>query len=70
MESDGFTGHLDEISQFLKPENNAWLSPTGEGQKRLEEVPYWLRGYGDLGYVLRRQANHRHCEEVDRRDHG
>ncbi|HLK17159.1 MAG TPA: beta-L-arabinofuranosidase domain-containing protein [Fimbriimonadaceae bacterium] len=53
MEADGFTGHLDELSGFLNPENNAWLSPTGEGRNGWEEVPYWLRGFGDLGYVLR-----------------
>ncbi|HTQ09472.1 MAG TPA: beta-L-arabinofuranosidase domain-containing protein, partial [Fimbriimonadaceae bacterium] len=52
LEADGFTGHLEEISPFLKRENNAWLSPTGEGEHGWEEVPYWLKGFGDLGYVL------------------
>jgi len=52
LESDGFTGNLLEISQFLKKENNAWLSPKGEGHSGWEEVPYWLKGFGDLGYVL------------------
>ncbi|MFI5387063.1 MAG: beta-L-arabinofuranosidase domain-containing protein, partial [Fimbriimonadales bacterium] len=52
LEADGFTGHLEEISEFLKHENNAWLSPTGEGIHGWEEVPYWLKGFGDLGYVL------------------
>jgi len=52
LEADGFTGHLLEISPFLKKENNAWLNPKGEGHSYWEEVPYWLKGFGDLGYVL------------------
>lgn len=52
LEAAGFTGHLDELSRFLEKRNNAWLSPTGEGVHGWEEVPYWLRGFGDLGYVL------------------
>jgi hypothetical protein len=51
--SDGFIGHLDELSEFLRPEGNAWLSPKGEGDKSYwEELPYWLKGFGDLGYLL------------------
>lgn len=53
LEADGFTGRLTEISPWLKKENNAWLSPTGEGINGWEEVPYWLKGFGDLGYVLK-----------------
>ncbi|MCX5637611.1 MAG: glycoside hydrolase family 127 protein [Planctomycetota bacterium] len=52
LERDGFTGNLLEISEFLKKENNAWLSPKGEGHSGWEELPYWLKGFGDLGYVL------------------
>jgi hypothetical protein len=52
LEADGFSGRLTEISAFLKKENNAWLSPAGEGEHGWEEVPYWLKGFGDLGYVL------------------
>jgi len=52
LEADGFSGRLLEISGFLKKENNAWLSPTGEGHSGWEEMPYWLKGFGDLGYVL------------------
>ena len=48
----GFVGHLGEISSFLRKEDNAWLSADGEGHSPWEEVPYWLKGYGDLGYVL------------------
>ncbi len=51
--ADGFTGHLDELSEFLRPEGNAWLDPHGEGDKSYwEELPYWLKGFGDLGYSL------------------
>lgn len=52
LQADGYAGHLTEISRFLKKEDNAWLSPSGEGKNPWEEVPYWLRGFGDLGWVL------------------
>ena len=52
LEAEGFTGHLDELSRFLKKEDNAWLSPKGEGHSPWEELPYWLKGFIDLGYVL------------------
>jgi hypothetical protein len=52
LEADGFSGRLPELSGFLREGGNAWLSPTGEGHRGWEEVPYWLKGYGDLGYVL------------------
>lgn len=48
----GLTGNLHKISNFLTKENNAWLSPTGEGNHRFEEVPYWLKGYSSLAYTL------------------
>jgi hypothetical protein len=48
----GYSGHLEEISPFCKFEGNEWTSPTGDGKFGWEEVPYWLRGYIDLGYVL------------------
>lgn len=50
--ADGFTGRLTELSRFLQRDGNAWLSPEGEGQHGWEEIPYWLKGFGDLGYVL------------------
>src|SRR5579871_641849 len=52
LEASGFTGHLEEISGFLDHKDNAWLSPNGEGKNGWEEVPYWLKGFGDLGYEL------------------
>jgi hypothetical protein len=52
LQAAGFHGHLGEISPFLGAENNAWLSPRGEGQHGWEEVPYWLKGFGDCAYLL------------------
>jgi len=52
IEADGMTGHLTEISKWCKAEGNAWLSPDGKGHSPWEELPYWLKGFGDLGYVL------------------
>lgn len=52
LEADGFSGRLTEISPWLKKENNAWLAPDGKGEHGWEEVPYWLRGFIELGYVL------------------
>ena len=45
-------GRLAEISPFLAREKNAWLSPDGEGRNHWEELPYWLKGFADLGHVL------------------
>jgi hypothetical protein len=53
LEDNGMTGHLEEISKWCKFEGNAWVSPTGEGHSGWEELPYWLKGYADLGYVLK-----------------
>jgi hypothetical protein len=56
LEKDGMTGHLEEISKWCKFEGNAWASPDGQGHSGWEELPYWLKGYGDLGYVLKDEA--------------
>lgn len=50
LQGDGLCGHLNEISAWLDKENNAWLS-TG-GDYGWEEVPYWLRGYSDMAFIL------------------
>jgi hypothetical protein len=52
LEADGMIGHLEEISHWCKFEGNAWAAPDGLGENGWEELPYWLKGYGDLGYVL------------------
>jgi len=56
LQRDGLTGHLGEISAWLDKKNNAWYSGNGEGDHGWEEVPYWLKGYGDLGYILNDQS--------------
>ncbi len=52
LEAQGMTGRLPEISKWCKFDGNAWSDPQGEGHSGWEELPYWLKGYGDLGYVL------------------
>jgi hypothetical protein len=52
LQRDGLTGKLGEISAWLEKKNNAWFSEDGKGEHGWEEVPYWLKGYGDLGYIL------------------
>jgi len=46
---EGFTGRLPELSKFLQPDSG-WLTLEGRGW---EEMPYWLKGFGDLGYILK-----------------
>ena len=53
LEAQGLTGRLPEISKWCKFEGNAWADPQGQGHSGWEELPYWLKGYGDLGYVLK-----------------
>jgi len=50
LQKDGLNGHLGEISAWLQKEDNAWLKSGGEWG--WEEVPYWLRGYGNLAYIM------------------
>lgn len=52
LQRDGLTGHLGEISVWLTKEDNAWLNKDGKGKYGWEEVPYWLRGYSRIAYVL------------------
>jgi DUF1680 family protein len=52
LEAQGMTGRMPEISKWCKFEGNAWADPQGQGHSAWEELPYWLKGYGDLGYVL------------------
>ena len=53
--ADGFIGYLPELSVYCR-EDSGWLTGkrTGDGWlgRGWEEAPYWLKGYGDLGYVL------------------
>ena len=52
LQSAGLTGHLDEISIWLNRTDNAWLNKSGLGKYGWEELPYWLKGYGDIAYML------------------
>ena len=45
----GLTGRLGEVSRFLG-DDSGWITLKGKGW---EELPYWLKGYGDLGYLLK-----------------
>lgn len=51
LQKDGLCGHLGEISAWLQKGDNAWLKNGGEWG--WEEVPYWLRGYGNMAYALK-----------------
>lgn len=50
LQKEGLNGNLGEISAWLDKKNNAWLG-TGNDYG-WEEVPYWLRGYGNMAYIL------------------
>jgi len=52
LQAKGFSGKLEEISPWCQFNKSAWASPTGKGENGWEELPYWLKGYVDLGYVL------------------
>ncbi|HVV71485.1 MAG TPA: beta-L-arabinofuranosidase domain-containing protein [Verrucomicrobiae bacterium] len=53
LEAGGMIGHLEEISKWCQFQDSAWASADGQGKYGWEELPYWLKGYGDLGYVLK-----------------
>jgi len=54
LDASGLVGRLPEVSGFLKYEGNGWVDP--KSNDGWEELPYWLRGYGDLGYVLKNET--------------
>src|SRR5512136_984826 len=55
---DGLTGRLAEVSRFLG-DDSGWITLKGKGW---EEMPYWLKGYGDLGYLLKDAAMRKETE--------
>ena len=55
---DGLTGRLAEISRFLA-DDSGWMTLKGKGW---EEMPYWLKGYGDLGHLLKDAGMRREAE--------
>ncbi len=59
LSAQGMVGHLPEVSRYCRSDS-AWLTfkpnswePT---ELHLEEVPYWLKGYQGLGYLLKDEA--------------
>ncbi len=55
LQSEGLAGRLGEISVWLGKDSSAWLSQDGMGKYGWEELPYWLKGYANIGYVLGKQ---------------
>lgn len=53
-QSAGLNGQLGSVSAWLDKRNNQWLSDAGD--HGWEEVPYWLRGYSSLAYILDDEA--------------
>ncbi len=49
-QKNGLNGLLGTVSDWLDKRNNQWLSD--QGNHGWEEVPYWLRGYSSLAYIL------------------
>lgn len=56
LEKGGMTGRLKEVSPWLDFAKSSWTDKEGRGKFGWEEMPYWLKGYGDLGYVLKDEA--------------
>lgn len=50
LQREGLNGKLGTVSAWLDKNNNQWLSDHGD--HGWEEVPYWLRGYCSLAYIL------------------
>lgn len=49
----GLNGLQEQVSPFLKFATSDWTTTNGSGSTQgWERVPYWLRGYIDLGYCL------------------
>ena len=49
----GLNGNQEQISPFLQYSTSDWTTPNGSGATQgWERVPYWLRGYIDMGYCL------------------
>lgn len=51
--ADGMVGRLPEISHWCNFDESAWTHKDGQGKWPWEEMPYWLKGFGDLGYILK-----------------
>ena len=56
----GLNGQLGTVSAWLEKTDNQWLSDAGD--HGWEEVPYWLRGYASLAYILDDEAMRREAQ--------
>ena len=63
----GLCGRYPDTSHFLQYANTGWTNSSLGGW---EEVPYWLRGYADLGYVTGNATVLTHGPALDRRRAG
>lgn len=68
-QANGLMGNLGEISAWLQEKDNAWLAEDGKGFWGWEEVPYWLKGYGNTAYILGDEKNDHRNREMDRSCH-
>lgn len=48
LQLNGLNGRMPEISDYLQYDNCGWVDPA---KNAWEEMPYWFRGFSDLGYV-------------------
>lgn len=60
LQREGLNGKLGTISAWLDKNNNQWLGEGGD--HGWEEVPYWLRGYSSLAYILGDEAMINECQ--------
>ena len=67
-QSNGLNGLQQEVSPFLEFSTSDWATPNGSGTTQgWERVPYWLRGYINLGYCLPEHRDHQQRKQVDPR---
>lgn len=62
LQRDGLNGQLGTVSAWLDKNNNQWLS--NQGDHGWEEVPYWIRGYSSLAYILNDEAMKKEVEII------
>ncbi|MGH3374624.1 MAG: beta-L-arabinofuranosidase domain-containing protein [Actinoallomurus sp.] len=48
LQVEGLNGRMPDVSDYLVYDNCGWVDPSKPGW---EELPYWLRGFTDLGIV-------------------
>jgi len=53
LQINGLNGRLSDISDYLNYDTCGWIDPT---KQAWEELPYWLRGFTELGLVTGDQS--------------